>query len=583
MKRLSSHFKMVSLFLICASVLIIPQIFSRVLVNASMFKLRSVVDVRAISCASSYNLLKKDKPVVSWIINNLQRAVTLSQDDFNVRWSMGRAALLAGEEEASVILSQLWEERQSPLLYYEFLTALSYNEQHNEVIELYKEASDLAYSQVITDMIALAHLEVSQSGNARTGELEKVLQLRPEELYANYFLWKRAVENGEGESASFYRDRLAYFSLDAIHPADDRLLKYGAEVIPVLLEEGLWDREKALNVIAFLVWRHSQAPEVALLLENVMRQYPADPDWVFYLAELYHRQGEFEEAKEVYRRVFELAPDYAQVSFRLGSIAELTCSDHNSESYECWEDAIVWYRKYYELKPDDLLVLRKLTEITTLLEQAESFALQEKLRAETDNRYIVSELLNVAVENVQFGPNLVENGGFETWVNGQPQGWVWSDMTNYPPFNQATFVGGRDSFSNWQGQSSARVDGLWIQQQPDKSLARAGYWLWNNTNSKALELKGGTPYILSFYYRTSDNNSGWIWLSKEERLFWSHDRKLVATNGQWLHFVAIDCNVSAESLFIRPLIRSYASGRVEFDDLQLRNVLLDDKVKCVNH
>jgi len=42
---------------------------------------------------------------------------------------------------------------------------------------------------------------------------------------------------------------LTYFSLEAIHPADERLLDYAADVVPALLDEGLWDRGQILNVV----------------------------------------------------------------------------------------------------------------------------------------------------------------------------------------------------------------------------------------------------------------------------------------------------------------------------------------------
>jgi tetratricopeptide (TPR) repeat protein len=58
------------------------------------------------------------------------------------------------------------------------------------------------------------------------------------------------------------------------------------------------------------------------LLERLIERYPAEPDWPFYLAELYHRRGDLDRAEAAYRQVLETDPDYAQAYLRLGMIYE---------------------------------------------------------------------------------------------------------------------------------------------------------------------------------------------------------------------------------------------------------------------
>ena len=58
------------------------------------------------------------------------------------------------------------------------------------------------------------------------------------------------------------------------------------------------------------------------LLEQTIERYPAEPDWSFYLAELYHRRGELDQAEAIYRQVLALDPNYAQAYLRIGMLYE---------------------------------------------------------------------------------------------------------------------------------------------------------------------------------------------------------------------------------------------------------------------
>ena len=327
-----------------------------------------------------------------------------------------------------------------------------------------------------------------------------MLDLRPGDLYATYNLYRLAKTAGDADAATTYSETLVYFPLEAVHPTDERLLGYVAEAIPALLEDGLWDRDKTLNVVSFLVWQHNGAAGVERLLEQLSERYPAEPDWSFYLAELYHRRGNLDQAAAAYRRVLAMAPDYAQAYLRLGMAAE-------ERGRERLEEAARWYEQYHALAPDDLLGLKRLAEVCAALEQAgvedescgEAAALREELEARTGDRRIVAELLGVPVEEVELGPNLVENGGFEEWVEGKPKGWYWSNMATGNPWNLAVFQGGEDRGSYYEKEDGMRVEGLWLQADPDLQLARAGFW-----HRKDIVVPPATLYLLSFHYRTDE-------------------------------------------------------------------------------
>jgi len=228
-------------------------------------------------------------------------------------------------------------------------------------------------------------------------------------------------------------------------------------------------------------------------------------------------------------------------------------------------------------KPPDEPETPNLKPETLKLETTPAAVLREALAARTDDRRIVAELLGVSVEDVELGPNLVENGGFDEWVEGRPEWWTWSDMFNHEPFNAAAFAGGVDGLLSFEGQQAARVDGFWIQQQEDKSRARCGYWQqWDEEqhSRRSITLTVGSPYLLSFYYRTENlaNGAATVWVSYDPMVLFAHDHGLPSTGEDWHHFVAVGWNRSDAEAAIRPLIRSFATGSVEFDDVQVRAI-----------
>jgi len=256
-----------------------------------------------------------------------EQALALSGDHAAARWGLARASLALGrlgveaDENAVTAASALRplavEGTRNPLLYQDALTAFSYGGRPEEVIKLYESGLPLKRTQSVSDTVALAYLQRSAPG-----DLPRARTLRPGDLYANYHLWMQARQDGDLGAAAVYSETLTYFPLEAVHPADERLLDYAAEAIPSLLEEGLWDRDKTLNVASFLVWQHHGAAGVEQLLEQLIERYPTDPDWPFYLAELYHRRGDLDRAEAAYRQVLALDQNYAPAYLRIGMLYE---------------------------------------------------------------------------------------------------------------------------------------------------------------------------------------------------------------------------------------------------------------------
>ena len=289
-----------------------------------------------------YNALpeRKAEPPVAM----LRRAVALDSNSPTARWGLGRAALVMGDATtaADALQPLTGRVKHNPLLYHDALAAFSYGGKPAEVIALYEAVPPPERTRVVSDTVALAYLDVATRGRGdketrrqEEGEtrqlLEQVRGLRPCDLYANYHLWKHARQSGDLEAAVVYSEILTYFPLEAINPSDERLLDYATEVVPNLLEEGLWNREKTLNVVSYLVWQHSEAAGVEHLLQGLAKQYSTEPDWPLYLAELHHRRGDLEQAEAAYRQVLALDPEYAQAYLRIGMLYEAQAEGETGE------------------------------------------------------------------------------------------------------------------------------------------------------------------------------------------------------------------------------------------------------------
>ena len=513
-----------------------------------------------------YNVLPDD-PVIIRTMGYLRQAVTLDGSRLSARWGLGRAALAAGEEQvaANALHPLVGNELRSPLLHLDTLWAASYSERPDEVVELYETVSLPLRGQVIGDMVALAYLDLAREQES-TETLEKALALRPGDLYANYNLWQAARRTGDVGTANVYSETLTYFPLEAIHPADERLLDAAAQVIPALLEEGIWDRDKTLNVVSFLVWQHNKAAGVERLLGRLMDRYPDEPDWSFYLAELYHRRGDLEQAKAAYERVLQIDPNYAQTYLRLGMVSEVESQ---------LDEAAGWYEQYREMAPDDLLGLKKLVEVYEALGRSEAMGLREEFEAKTDDRRIVAELLGVPVEDVELGPNLVENGGFEEWVDERPKWWGISNMATGDPWNKGCFFDSRDTLISWE-RIAGQVNGLWLQYRKDREPGRSGYWQIDENlhRLRPIALTTVLPYVLSFYYRTERvlDNAATVWVSYDSQVLFGGDHRLPSTNGSWFRFVVVGWNRSGGEAAVSPLLRSFAPGQVWFDEVKLYTI-----------
>jgi tetratricopeptide (TPR) repeat protein len=571
----------------------LPRLAADALTNAG-----SVALARAYLVADGDGPDEQGIKLLEWARARFEQALAWNDNHLAAQWGLARTVLAFGrlgvgsDEEASMaadaLHSLVTDGTHNSLLYQDTLTVFYLGNRPGDVIALYEGNPPVDQMQTISVTVALAYLQRSAPG-----DLQRALALHPNDLYADYQLWQAARGAGDVRVANILSDTLVYFPLEAVNPVDERLLDYAAETIPSLLDEGMWDREKVLRVASFLVWQHNETVSVERLLEQLVRRYPAEPDWLFCLAELYHRQGDLGRAEVAYRRVLAVDPEYTQAYLRLGMVAEEKSQISNPKSQELVREAAKWYEQYYRMVPDDLLGLKYLAEVCTALEEAReedescrqaalqiesqeerairnspAAVLRETLEAYTDDRRIVAELLRVPAEAVELEPNLVENGGFEDWDSTKLTGWWVSDMATGGLWNKGLFVDRKDEFVAWEGVAG-RVNGLWLQYRSDKEPGRSGYLQIDEK-----KLTTASPYVLSFYYRTTGvpDGAAAVWISDNNLVLFGHDHRLPATNGRWWRFTVVGWNRSGDVATVRLLLRSFMAGQVWFDDVQLRAV-----------
>lgn len=432
--------------------------------------------------------------------------------------------------------------------------------------------------------LAQAYVEEGRFVEARP-TFETLLEQDPEDQFALYYLARAYEEEGETEQAAEIYQTLCYFELEE----DGKPPSYLGDLVAKLDQYGLWEREQVVNVVSYLVWQgaREQAEE---LLDYLEEKYPDEPDWPFYRGEMFHRQGDLEHAEMAYWGALTADAEYAQAYLRLGMIAEEGGRQEEGEEKRWYlGGAVKWYGQYHEIVPDDLLGLKRLAEVCAVLEDPstglrtgaevegescrEIAMLREVLEAKTDDQRIVAELLDIPVGDVELGPNLVENGEFENWGTGSPQGWEISDMATGDPWNRGAFGGGQDALSAYEGASSVRIDGFWLEQRDDREPGRYGFSL-----KVPVVLLPGQWYIFSVDYKTERllDNKATIWATdKVPQEVFPNEIGLSASGEKWNHYAILRYMNVEEPQEIPAwfISRIWQSGRAWFDNVSIKTVV----------
>ncbi len=506
-------------------------------------------------------------------VARLRHAVAWDQAAVAPRWAMGRAWLGMGNGEAAAESMQplLGHVAHNPLLYHDALRAFSQSARPDAVVALYDSAKLPEPTQAMSDSVALAYL---QEGRTQKHDLDEMVRLRPGDLYVNYYLWRATVKDGRWQAAEAYSEALTHFPAEALTPTDDRLLDYAVQVIPLLLEDGFWDRRDAGNVAAYLVWKHSEAVSVRVLIQKLAISYPLQWEWPFYLGEAYHRGGDLVEAEQAYHRALMIDPSHAPIYLRLGLVSQaLGRHASGTGARQPLQQAAAYYRHYYTLASDDLVGVRLLIEVCTELQELEldsqhcldAQAIKEEAEARADGRLVVAEVLGVPVAHVRLGENLLNNGTFERWIGPQPENWRLGTYLGRSR-EMGLYFADEDTFA--AVGSTARIIGFWGGNLPDGTTTHAEYV------ADPVLMTNGT-YVVSVRYASQDSDGvDLLYLGEYARadgVVLVH-AGLPSTNGRWItkHVVF---GGPAEATTIWTLIRNWGEGQIWVDEAMIRQIL----------
>jgi len=188
----------------------------------------------------------------------------------------------------------------------------------------------------------------------------------------------------------------------------------------------------------------------------------------------------------------------------------------------------------------------------------------------------VAALLDISAQTITLGDSLTINGDFEQIdiVHDTPIGWNESFMSTGYPWNLAAFVMGTDSQQAYQGVHSIRIDGLYIEQKPERELARAGFVHF------PINLPPHSPYVVSFAYRTENvrNDAARFFLSLDPQVFTPIEQALPSTAGKWMVVTILGWNSSKIETTVSPLLRSFNEGSVWFDSFSIHPLDLQSTV-----
>jgi tetratricopeptide (TPR) repeat protein len=524
----------------------------------------------------SARLAQEDPAALRAAVEELERAIALDGRNVQARRQLARAYLALARPQSALTALQPAADVASnnPMVSLALVDAYAALGQADAVVHAYEAAGlDMPNPAAAAAYLRLAQERKRAGDSSVAADLwHRALVADPGNLYALLQLRDAAHVVGDGTLAAKYEEQLRYFALRSVAvPGDARLAEFQAQAMAQLVEAGIWTRATLRNVLAYQVWQFAPgeaAPRAERVLQSLMEKWPEDTDPRFYLAELYHRRGEWAQAEAAYRAVLDMDPAYAQAMLRLGMVLQ---------AQGRLAEAARWYERYHALAPDDLLGLQRQVEVREAQGAPEVTTWREQLRAVTDDRRIAARMLGFSVDEVQLGDTLIRNGDFAGWVSGRPQWWSVSNMATGNPWNEGLFVGGSEDLSAPFG-SALRIQGLWLKQQPDKQPGCWGYWYFDESARRiaALPLEADGWYLVSFDYRSEvyEQKGAALYVSDRAEVLWRGDRHLPSTGTAWYHVVIIASNRGGAQAVMRLLLRSWGSGIVEFDRVRVSPLML---------
>lgn len=270
---------------------------------------------------------------------HLQEALHWDPGSVQARRLLARVYLSQGQPEAALETLQqaLAARAANPLLHLEMGDVYDVLGQTDAAIEAY-ETGGIGSRGVplAANYLKLAEAQVQEdSGDVAIVLWRKTLAVDPGNLYALHRLAQTHRHLEDETHAAEYEDQLRDFDLQSVAiPLDFRLAEYQGQTMVALVEEGIWEQDTLLNVVSYQVWQFAEGVPGLMterVLQTLLAQWPEDTDLLFYLAELYHRRGDLDQAEAAYRRVLEVDAEYAQAYLRMGMLHEAWAEGQTEE------------------------------------------------------------------------------------------------------------------------------------------------------------------------------------------------------------------------------------------------------------
>lgn len=458
----------------------------------------------------------------------------------------------------------------SPFLFQDLIIALGNSGQPQEVRALYEaNPKMLRDNRQVMDAIAGAYLETSADSD--TMSLLRARAARPDDLYINYVLWRNAEASHDAMASAVYRDSLSRFTVQAIESTNATITRKIGEVAPILRSEGIWDHDVTSNVASVLVWRYPESPAVETLLQEMITRYPQEPQWLFYLAEMYERRNDLAASEAIYQRVLEVDPGYAKAFLRLGMIAWDRANNDSTTRRRFLQEAYDWLEQYHRIYPDDVVGFEMLAHISESLGSASAVQLRTELDALADDRAFVAEIFGIPTDTVSLGLNLVKNGALLDWHDMSPDGWATQEYLGQD--NQSgAYALGKDIVS--PGRSSARIATLRGGVLPDKTLCFAEYF------GDQFSIPRG-DYLISILYsadRFSHDSAVLAFLGDNTHPggYKLLEKTMPTKDGQW-RLERFLVHSEAEMERVGPLLRVWGNGQLQILSFSVRPIHLDNQ------
>lgn len=472
----------------------------------------------------------------------------------------------AYEQAAQLVPAFAHKVGASPVYYSQLLTAASYGNAAEYVIQLYETVPPPIRTAQITDSVALAYIQRGTLDDLRQAE-----HLRPADLYVSYVLFKQAQTQNNHQVAEIYREKLNYFPIVSLSPTDPRLLPYILGVLPRLRAENLWSREQLLRAAKYLAWRQFYALEVESLWRDISVLEPTRPESAFYLAEIYHRRGDIDRARDGYHKALESDSTFAPALLRLGLLER----DASAQ--------VKWLAEYHRRAPDDLVGIKQLADACAQLDRiggnnpdCRGFAtsLQNKFASKVDEHGNAARLLNVPREKITLGENLIRNGSFEEWSYGMPTFWFPSDAARWNSLsNRGVFAFGSDKLDAVNGWAT-RWDGIALEQEPTKE---AGRFRLGIRREYSIVLQSHAWYVFGVTVRTSnvaDHSLTVDLLDAVTEAPMLRQEILPTSQNQWIRHYFVRRVESEQPIRVFVLVQGSSTGSVWLDDFTLRQVTI---------